>query len=105
MRPLFCCFGEESFNSRGSDIDEDADWLTRIIFESMDRAAGRVSAIAWEQNGPDTVHQKTNLAFNNIEPFVFAFVVMRPRPAARRSDIEKGRELPVGLFAVEQDDY
>ena len=30
---------------------------------------------------------------------------MRPGPAARRSDIEKGRELPVGLFAVKQDDY
>ena len=30
---------------------------------------------------------------------------MRPRPAARRSDIEKGGELPAGLFAVEQHDY
>ncbi len=34
--------------------------------------------------------------------FVFAFVVMRPRPAARRTDIEKSRELPASLFAVEQ---
>lgn len=30
---------------------------------------------------------------------------MRPRPAARRSDIEKGRKLPASLLAVEQDDY
>jgi hypothetical protein len=46
-----------------------------------------------------------NLAFNDIEPFVFAFVVMRPRSATRRSDIEKGRELAASLFAVKQHDY
>jgi hypothetical protein len=51
------------------------------------------------------VHKKTNPAFNDIEPLVFAFVVMRLRPAARRSHIEKGRALPAGLFAVEQDGY
>jgi hypothetical protein len=39
-RPLLGYFGEESFKSRGSDIDEYADRLIRIIFESMDRAAG-----------------------------------------------------------------
>jgi hypothetical protein len=30
---------------------------------------------------------------------------MRPRPATWRSDIEKGRELLAGLFAVEQHHY
>ena len=32
-------------------------------------------------------------------------MIMRPRPAARRTDIEKSSELFVGLFAVEQHDY
>lgn len=35
-RPLLGCFGEEMFKSRGSDIDEDADGLIRIIFEAVD---------------------------------------------------------------------
>jgi hypothetical protein len=30
---------------------------------------------------------------------------MRPRPVARRTDIEKSRELFTGLFAVEEYDY
>jgi hypothetical protein len=45
------------------------------------------------------------MAFDDIEPFIFAFVVMRPRAAARRADIEKSRELFAGLFSVEQRDY
>jgi hypothetical protein len=35
LRPLLGCFGEEIFKSRGSDIDEHADRLIRIIFETM----------------------------------------------------------------------
>src|ERR1700693_2052999 len=46
-----------------------------------------------------------HLSFDDTEPFVFAFVVMRPRPAARQTDIEKSRELLAGLFGVEQHDY
>jgi hypothetical protein len=42
---------------------------------------------------------------DDIQPFVFAFVVVWPRAAAGRSHIEKGRELPAGLFAVEQHNY
>jgi hypothetical protein len=49
-------FDEEMFKSRGSDIDEDADWLIRIIFEAVDRAAGGINAIAGEQVGLGTVH-------------------------------------------------
>jgi hypothetical protein len=105
FHPLLGCFGEEMFKSRGGDIDKHADWLIRIIFETVDRAARGINAIAREQVGPGTVHKKTNPAFNDIESFVFAFVVMRLRPAARRSQIEKGRELPAGLFAVEQEGY
>ena len=52
-RPFLGYFGEEMFKSRGSDIDEDADWL-RIIFEAVDR--GGINAIAREQVGPGTVH-------------------------------------------------
>jgi hypothetical protein len=40
LRPLLGCFGEESFNSCGSGMDEHADRLIRIIFKSVDRAAG-----------------------------------------------------------------
>jgi hypothetical protein len=40
LRPLLCYFGEKPFKSRGSDIHEHADRLIRIIFESVDRAAG-----------------------------------------------------------------
>jgi hypothetical protein len=49
------CFCEEVFKSRRSDIDENADWLIRIIFEAVDRAAGGINAIAGEQVGPGTV--------------------------------------------------
>jgi hypothetical protein len=105
LRVLLGYFGEESFKSRGSDIDEHADRLIRIIFETVDRAAGGVNAVAREHVSPVAVHKKTNPAFDDIKPFVFAFVVMRLRPAARRSDIEKSRELLAGLFAVEQHDY
>jgi hypothetical protein len=105
LRQLLGCFGEESFKSRGSDIDEHADRLIRIIFESVDRAAGGVNAIAREHVDPGAVHIHSNPAVDENELFVFAFVVMRPRPAARRSDIEKSRELLAGLFAVEQHDY
>jgi hypothetical protein len=105
FRPLFGYFDEESFKSRWSDIHKHADWLIRIVFEGMDRAARGVNTIAREHVGPGTVYQKTNPAFDDIKPFVFAFVVMRPWAATRRTDIEKSRELPVGLFAVEQYDY
>jgi hypothetical protein len=40
LGPLLCDFGEESFKSGGSDIDEHADRLIGIIFESVDRSAG-----------------------------------------------------------------
>ena len=56
IRPPLGCFGEESFKSRGSDIDEHADRLIRIVFESVDRAAGGVNAIAREHVGPSTVN-------------------------------------------------
>ena len=56
FRPLLGYFGEEIFNSRGSDIDECADWLIRIVFETVDRAAGGINTIAREQVGPGTVH-------------------------------------------------
>jgi hypothetical protein len=56
LRPLLGYFGEETFKSRGSDIDEYADWLIRIVFETVDRAAGGINAIAREQVGPGTVH-------------------------------------------------
>ena len=36
LRPLLCYFGEESFKSGGSDIDEHSDRLIRFIFESVD---------------------------------------------------------------------
>jgi len=39
-RPFLGCFGEQMFKSRGSDVDEDADWLIGIIFETVDRARG-----------------------------------------------------------------
>lgn len=40
LRPLLSYFGEEMFKiPRGSDIDEHADWLIRMIFETVDRAA------------------------------------------------------------------
>jgi hypothetical protein len=55
LRPLLGCFGEESFNSCGSGMDEHADWLIRMIFESVDRAAEGVNAIAREEVGPSTV--------------------------------------------------
>ena len=80
LRPLLGCFGEEAFKSRRSDIDENADWLIRIIFETVDRAAGGINGIAREQVGPGAVHKKTNPAFDDIEPFVFVIVVMRPGP-------------------------
>ena len=84
---------------------EHADRLICIIFESVDRAARGVNAIAREQVGPSTVPEKTNPAFDDIEPFVFAFVVMRPGPGARRTDVEKSCEPFAGLFAVEQYDH
>jgi hypothetical protein len=39
FRPPLGCFGEESFESRGSDIDEHADRLIGIILESVDRTS------------------------------------------------------------------
>jgi len=76
FRPLLGCFSEEIFKSCGSDIDKHADWLIRIIFEAVDRATRRINAIAGEQVGPGAVHKKTNPAFNDIKPFVFAVVVV-----------------------------
>jgi hypothetical protein len=43
LRPDLGCFGEEVFKSRRSDIDENADWLIRIIFKTVDRAAGGIN--------------------------------------------------------------
>src|SRR5215469_6958287 len=40
LSPDLACFGKEVFKSRWSDIDKNADWLIRIIFETVDRAAG-----------------------------------------------------------------
>jgi hypothetical protein len=45
------------------------------------------------------------LTFDDIEPFVFVFVVVRPGPTAGWSDVEKRRELLAGLFAIEQYDH
>jgi hypothetical protein len=56
LRPHFCYFGEESFKSRGSDIHEYTDRLIRIIFESVDRAAWGVYAVAREHVDPGTVN-------------------------------------------------
>ena len=56
FRPLLGYFGEEMFKSRRSDIDEYANWLIRIVFETVDRAAGEINAIAREQVGPGTVY-------------------------------------------------
>ena len=55
LRPDLGCFGEEVFKSRWSDIDENADWLIRTIFETVDRAAGGINAVARKQVGPGTV--------------------------------------------------
>ena len=55
LSPDLARFGEEVFKSRRSDIDEHLDWLIRIIFETMDRAAGGINAIAREQVGPGAV--------------------------------------------------
>jgi hypothetical protein len=46
LRVLLGYFGEESFKSRGSDIDEHADRLIRMIFETVDRAAGYRRAVS-----------------------------------------------------------
>jgi hypothetical protein len=93
LRPLLGYFGEESFKSRGSSIDEHANRLIGIIFETVNRAARGVDAIAGREHGPGSIKEKINLPLYDIEPFVFAFVVMRPRPVARRTDIEKSREV------------
>jgi len=55
LRPLLGCFGEVSFNSCGSGMDEHADRLIRIIFKSVDRTARGVNAIAGEQIAPSAV--------------------------------------------------
>jgi hypothetical protein len=70
----------------------------------VNRAARGVDAIAGRYHGPGTIKEKINLPLYDIEPFVFAFVVMRPRPTARRTDTEKSGELLSGLFAVKQYD-
>ena len=105
IRPPLGGFGEESFESRGSDIDEHTNRLIRIVLESVDRAAGGINAIPREHVGPSIVQKKTNPAFDDIEPFVFVFVVVRAGTTPRWSDVEKRRELPAGLFAVEQYDH
>ena len=38
----------------------------------------------------------------NVEPFVFAFVIVQSGATARWSDVEKRRELPASLLAIEQ---
>jgi hypothetical protein len=86
MRVMSGCFGEESFKSRRADIDEHTDRLICIIFKSRTEPRG-VNAITRKHISPVTV--KNYPAFDDIEPFVFVVVVMRPRAAARRSDIEK----------------
>jgi hypothetical protein len=55
LRPDLACFGEEVFKSSRSDTDENADWLIRSIFETVDRTAGGINAIARGQVGPGTV--------------------------------------------------
>jgi hypothetical protein len=50
-----------------------------MILESVDRAAGGVNAIARRQLSPGIIKKKANAALYDIEPFVFAVVVMRPR--------------------------
>ena len=64
-----------------------------------------VDAIARGHVSPDTVKEKANPAFNDIEPFVFAFMIVRSWTTARWSDVEKRRELLAGLPAIEQYDY
>jgi hypothetical protein len=86
LRPRLGCFGEESFKSRRGDIDEHTDRLICIIFKSRTEPRG-VNAITRKHISPVTV--KTIPAFDDIESFVFVVVVMRPRAAGRRSDIEK----------------
>jgi hypothetical protein len=103
--PPLGCFREESFESRRSDIDEHADRLVGIILESVDRTPRSVNTIAWEHVSPGTVQQKANSAVDDIEPFVFVFVVVRSGPAARWSNVEKCSELLAGLFAIEQYDH
>ena len=71
----------------------------------MNRTARSVNAIAWKHVSPGAVQQKANFAFNDVEPFVFIFMVVRSRPTAWWSDVEKRRELLAGLFAIEQYDH
>ena len=54
-RPLLSYFGEENVPA-GATLMKHADLLIRIIFETVDRAAGGINAIAREQVGPGTVH-------------------------------------------------
>ena len=104
-RPPLGCFGEESFESRGSDIDEHMDSLIRIILERMDRTPRSVDAIAGKHVSPGIVKEKTNPAFNEVEPLVFAFVVVQSGATAGRGNIEKCGELLTGLLAIEQYDH
>ena len=46
FRPFLSSVGEKMFNSRGSNIDEHADRIIGFIFETVDRAARGVNAIA-----------------------------------------------------------
>jgi hypothetical protein len=80
FRPFLGCFGEKMFDSRRLNIDEHTNRLIGIIFESVDRAAGGVNAIPRGQLRPGAIDKKVNPALEDIEPFVFAFVVMRPGP-------------------------
>lgn len=104
FRPFLGCFEEKMFNSRGSNIDEHADRLIGIILETVHRTARGVNAIARGQLGPDSIKKKINPTLHDIEPLVFAFVVVRSRPTARRADTEKSGELLFGLFAVKKYD-
>jgi hypothetical protein len=45
-RPFLGCFGEKMFNSRGGNMDEQADGLISIIFETVNRATRGVDAVA-----------------------------------------------------------
>ena len=104
FRPFLGCFEEKMFNSRGSNIDEHANRLIGIIFETVHRTARGVHAIARGQLGPGPIKKKINPSLHDMEPLVFAFVVMRSRPTARRADTEKSGEPLSGLFAIKKYD-
>ena len=63
LLPLLCYFGEESFKFCGSDIDEHPNRLIRIIFESVDRSARGVYAIARKYLSPSIERRSKRVQF------------------------------------------